>query len=90
MKSFGMSDLDSLDYDKDRLYIIYRVMNYGLWSDFVTIIRYYGKEIVGKEIIKSTYLKKGVLNFLCFYLKLQPSDFKCYTRRLSQESHCIY
>ena len=83
-------DFESLDYDKDRLFIIDKVMNYGLWDDFVATVRYYGKEIISKEIVKSPYLKKDVLNFLCFYLGLKPSDFECYTRRQSQEPHWTY
>jgi hypothetical protein len=83
-------DFDSLDYDKDRLFIIDKVMNYGLWDDFVAVIQYYGKEVVKKEIVKSSYLKKDVLNFLCFYLGLKPTDFECYTRRQSQEQHWAF
>jgi hypothetical protein len=83
-------DFESLDYDKDRLFIIDKVMNYGLWDDFVATVRYYGKEVIRKEIVKSPYLKKDVLNFLCFYLSLQPSDFECYTRRQLQEPHWAY
>lgn len=80
-------DFDSLDYEKDRFFIIDKIMNYGLWEDFVALMRYYGKEIVKKEIVKSPYLKKEVLNFLCFYFRLKPSDFKCYTQRQLQEPH---
>lgn len=80
-------DFESLDYEKDRLFIIDKVMNFGLWDDFVATVNYYGKEIISKEIVKSPYLKKDVLNFLCFYLDLQPSDFECYTRGQLQESH---
>ncbi len=80
-------DYESLDYEKDQFFIIDRVMNYGLWDDFIAIMRYYGKEVVKKEIVKSPYLKKKVLNFLCFYFGLSLIDFKCYSQRLSQEQH---
>jgi hypothetical protein len=80
----------SLDYQKERLFIIDRVMNYGLWEDFVAVMRYYGKQVVRQEIVRSPYLKKDVLNFLCFYLDLKPSDFSCYTKRQSQEPHWAY
>jgi hypothetical protein len=83
-------DYASLDYEKDRRFIIDKVMNYGLWDDFVAVMRYYGKAVVKAEIVKSPYLKKDVLNFLCLYLGLKPSDFECYTRRQSQEPHWAY
>ena len=83
-------DFNSLDYQKDRFYIIERVMNYGLWNDFVEIVRFYGKNIIRDEIVQSAYLKKDVLNFLCFYLHLKPSQFKCYKRRQLTEPHWDY
>lgn len=83
-------DFSSLDYQKDRFYIIERVMNYGLWNDFVEIVRFYGKNIIKQEIVQSAYLKKDVLNFLCLYLNLKPSQFKCYKRRQLTEAHWNY
>jgi hypothetical protein len=87
---FWDTDVTTIDYDKDRLYIMDKVMNYGLWSDFVAMVNYYGKEQLKKEIVKSPYLKKDVLNFLCFFLDLKPTDFTCYTRRQSQNAHWNY
>lgn len=81
---------DSIDYDKDKFFVIDKVMNYGLWEDFIQVMQYYGKEVVRNEVVKSPYLKKDVLNFLCFYFDLRPEDFTCYTRRQSQEPHWNY
>jgi hypothetical protein len=83
-------DIQSLNPQTDRFFIIERVMNYGLWNDFVRLIHLYGKDIVKTEVVKSTYLKKDVLNFLCLYLNLKPSQFKCYKRRQSMEPHWDY
>ena len=87
---FWDTNLNAIDYNKDRLYIIDRVMNYGLWPDFLALVKYYGKEVLKTEIVRSPYLKKDVLNFLCFFLDLQPTDFKCYRRRQSQTIHWTY
>ena len=83
-------DFNSLDYEKDRFYIIERVMNYGLWDDFLEVAKFYGRETLRTEIVKSAYLKEDVLNFLCLYLKLKPSEFKCYKQRRSTETHWNY
>jgi hypothetical protein len=83
-------DFNSLNYEKDRFYIVEKVMNYGLWNDFIEIVRFYGKDVIRQEIIRSSYLKKDVLNFLCLYLDLKPSQFKCYRRRQSNEQHWTY
>jgi hypothetical protein len=80
-------DYESIDYQKDKLYIIDKVMNFGVWEDFRAMIRFYGKDLVKREIVKVPYLKKDVLNFACFYFGLKPAQFKCYTRRQLQEPH---
>ena len=59
-------------------------MNYGGWNDFIEVLRFYRQgTTIRTEIVRSSYLKKDVLNFVCFYFDLEPSDFKCYTRRQS-------
>lgn len=83
-------NFETLDFTKDRLYIIEKVMNYGLWSNFLAMMRFYGKETVRKEVVKSSFLKKDVLNFLCFYLELTPTAFECYTKRQLLEQHGDY
>lgn len=83
-------DFESLDYDKDRFYIIERVMNYGLWEDFLEVAKFYGRDTIRHEIVKSAYLKKDVLNFLCLYLNLKPTQFKCYNQRQLTETHWTY
>jgi len=84
---FWDTDVSTLDYDKDKLYIMDKVLNYGVWDDFVAMMKYYGKEAVKREVVRLPYLKKDVLNFLCFYLGLKPAQFKCYTHRQLQEPH---
>lgn len=86
-KVFWDVRFEDLDYEKDKFYIIEKVMSFGLWEDFLAIVRFYGKETIRKEIVQSAYMDKEVLNFLCFYFNLKPSQFKCYTRRQSQEAH---
>ena len=83
-------DVNSLNAQKDQFFIIERVMNYGLWNDFVELMQFYGKETIRREIVQSSYLKKDVLNFLCLYLNLKPSQFKCCRRRQLTETHWDY
>ena len=79
--SFWDVDFDALDYEKDKFFIIDKVMNFGLWKDFLEILKFYGKDTIREEIVKSPYLKKDVLNFACSYLNLNPDQFTCYKRR---------
>ncbi|MFN0016286.1 MAG: DUF6922 domain-containing protein [Saprospiraceae bacterium] len=84
---FWDTNVAELDFEQDKLYVMDKVLNYGVWDDFVAMMKYYGKEVVTQEVVRLPYLKKDVLNFLCFYLGLKPAQFECYTRRQSQEPH---
>jgi len=73
-------DYDSLDAGRDCLFILEKVFNYGLWSDYRAAFSLYGQVRIRWEIIHASYLKKDVLTFLCLILDLQPTDFKCFTK----------
>ncbi len=67
-----------------------KVLNYGIWDDIIGLIKYYGEERIRREIVNSAYLSKEVLNFVCFYFRLMPDDFKCYKFRQLQNPHWNY
>ena len=84
---FWDTEVSTLDFDTDRLYVMDKVLNFVVWSDFVALMKYYVTETVKHVVVRLPYLKKDVLNFLCFYLGLKPAQFECYTRRQLQEPH---
>jgi len=73
----------SLDAERDCLFILEKVFNYGLWADYRAIFSFYGQERIRQEIVRASYLKKDVLAFLCLILDLRPTDFKCFTKTQS-------
>ena len=90
IKSSGISNLPfwdvdyaSLDIERDALFILEKVFNYGLWSDYRAAFTLYGQARIRQEIVGASYLKKEVLSFLCLILKLKPTDFKCFTKTQS-------
>lgn len=72
---------DEIDVDTDSLFVMNKVFNYGLWSDIVAVLRYYGLERVKREIVQVAYLKNTALSFLCVILDLNESDFVVYQQR---------
>ncbi len=78
--AFWDVDFSKLDFEHRSLFIIEKVMNYGLWSDIIEIFRFYGRDRIRKEITQATYLKKTALSFLCLVLDLKENEFKCYTK----------
>lgn len=80
-KAFLDIDFAKLDYEKDSLFIMQKVFNYGSWKDQVEIMRYYGLPRISKEIINASYLRNTVLSFLSVILYLQKTDFACYPKK---------
>lgn len=63
-------DYASLDTEKDCLFILEKVFNFGLWSDYRAVFLLYGQARIRREIVEASYLKKEVLSFLCLILNL--------------------
>jgi hypothetical protein len=79
-KAFWDVRFSEIDFEKNALYVMEKVFNYGTWRDQVTILKFYGLQRIREEIVNAAYLRKPVLSFLCTILQLQKSDFKCYNK----------
>lgn len=76
-------DFASLDMERDSLFILEKVFNYGLWADYKAVFAIYGSDRIRREITAASFLKKDVISFLSLILNIQSSDFKCYTKTQS-------
>jgi len=83
-------DMSSLDYERDSLFIIGKVFNFGSWDDVKAVIACYGRVRLKKEVVQLADLKKDTISFLCLLLNLDKANFKCYLRRQSQPTHWNY
>ena len=83
-------DFASLDFERDSLFILEKIFNFGLWTDYKAIFSFYGEARIQREIIEASYLKRDVISFFCLILNLQPSDFKCFTKTQSLPPHWDY
>lgn len=81
--AFWDVDFEQIDFETKSLFVMEKVLNYGLWTDIVELIKFYGEQRIKDEIVKAPYLYKEVLNFICFYFNLSPKDFQCYNQRQS-------
>ena len=87
---FWDTNMSALDEEKDSLFILCKVFNFGTWEDAKTVIRYYGRERLKKEVVQLADLKKETLSFLCLLLNLDKANFKCYSERQSPPAHWSY
>lgn len=88
--AFWDVNFDEIDFERNQVFVLDKVFNYGGFEDQISIIRFYGKERVKKEILKVPYFRKEVFAFLCGYFQLNPNDFQCYSQRLSNPEHWEY
>lgn len=85
--AFWDVDFSKLDFEHRSLFVLEKVLNYGLWADVMEAFRFYGTDLVRREITQASYLKKTALSWLCLVLELNETDFKCYTKTQSNHGH---
>ena len=85
-KAFWDTDMNSLDFDRQKKAIIERIFNDGAWDDILTIINYYGDETVKEALVTAAYLKKSAVLLSAKIFKIDPRQFKCYTKLQSQKT----
>ena len=81
--AFWDVDFAQLDYERRSLFVMEKVMNYGLLADVLELFRHYGEARIRREITGASYLKKTAISFLCLVLDLEKTDFKCFARSRS-------
>ena len=79
-------DINKLDYDKRASFVLERVFTMGMQEDEWKVNKYYGKERIRKEVIKSKVLDKKTLNYPSIFYEIPKEDFACYTKDLFQKS----
>jgi hypothetical protein len=89
-RPFWDIDLNLLDEQKDALFIIQRVLEYGLWEELLLTVRFYGQEKVIEAVKQAPYLSNKTLNFCCVWLDIKPEDCKCYTKKQYNQAHWNY
>lgn len=85
--AFWDVNFEKVDFEKDSLFVMDKVLNYGTWADKIEVMRYYGLDRIKKEVVKAPYFKKVTLSFLCVILGLKEKDFAAYQRRQIHKGH---
>lgn len=82
-------DVDALklDVQKNKSYIIRRVIELGTLNDWQVIRKYYGLNTIGKEMQKVRYLDNVSLSFISLVTGINKESFRCYTLKQSTPQH---
>jgi hypothetical protein len=85
---FWEYDYDRIDWQKESVGIIERVIERGTRKDWENLIAFYGKDrVVASLIGEINYLRDDVITEACNYFGLQPENLKCYIRKRSRPTH---
>ena len=76
-----------VDYDVKKAFVIKRVLEYGLWSDWLAIRAHYGLEQITNESLLFRDLEPRALAFIAEASNLPKQQFRCYTTKQSIPKH---
>jgi len=76
---FWDMDYAKLDFEKDKNFIIARVVSRGGSSDELELFKFYGWDTVKQEVVKIRYLNKKILNYLSCLFDIQKESFRCFS-----------
>jgi ribosomal protein S8 len=71
-------DKSALDFEKSKVQIIYKVLEFGLISDWEIIQEIYGLETIKNISLELRTLDVVTLAFLSDLFKIEKKQFRCY------------
>ena len=83
-------DKSAIDKDLHKKFIVKRVLEYGLLSDWIIISKYYKKENIAAIAVSIRQLDGRSLSFISAYTDIPKEKFRCYTTQRSTIKHWLY
>ncbi|MBL7906539.1 MAG: hypothetical protein JNL22_16055 [Bacteroidales bacterium] len=82
-------DVDQLDEQKHRNYIVQQVLSYGNMEEFRLIIDFYGINQVKESIKQAGYFDPKTVSFITGFFNIRKEEMQCYTKRRLNQPHWI-
>ncbi len=80
-------DINDIDVQKHKKYIIKKVLQYGTYSDWKITLKFYGKTTIINIAKTITDLDKKTVSFLSAISGVPKTEFLCYTTKQSTPKH---
>jgi len=80
-------NVENIDIDKDKDYIIKNVLEYGLMSDWLKIYHYYGINQIADIVKTFRDIDPKSLSFIALLSGKPNTYFRCYSYQLSVPKH---
>lgn len=71
-------NFSTIDFSKQKSFIIPRVMDRGAKKDVKLIWHFYGKETIKEILINSRFLEDKTIYFFANLFSIQPEDFRAF------------
>ena len=80
-------DENELDMEKNKEFIVSRVLDYGFWNDWLIIKEYYSLERLAVIAKSVRCLMPKSLSFIAAITDTQITDYRCYKLAQSNPPH---
>ncbi|MFV8360344.1 DUF6922 domain-containing protein [Flavobacterium sp. LS1P3] len=80
----------SLDFEKSKEQIIYKVLEFGVMNDWNIIKKVYGLEVIKNISLQFRSLDAVTLSFLANLFQIEKSNFRCYKLKQSNQNSWNY
>jgi hypothetical protein len=78
---FWDCDINKIDYDRDKAFVIERVLVWGNENDEKELFKYYDIKSIRKAAKHSTNLNDRTISYLNAILDIPKGKFKCYKKK---------
>lgn len=80
-------DREKIDFNKNKKWLVHRVLEYGLLKDWILVYKYYGIEEIAQIVIQLKDLDKKSISFISVLSKIPREFFLCYNTRQQNPEH---
>ncbi|RLD55276.1 MAG: hypothetical protein DRJ01_16860 [Bacteroidetes bacterium] len=80
-------DINKVDINRNKRWLISRVLEYGLIEDWKLLVKYYGIEEIGKVAKSIRDLSNKTVAFISLLTDIPKNEFLCYTTKQLNQKH---
>ena len=83
-------DVATIDMEKNGVFVLQRVLQYGLLKDWLIIKSNLGLERIKSIAVQIPVLDDVSISFLSNLLNIEKSEFRCYKNKQSNQNYWNY
>jgi len=80
-------DREKVDFNKNKKWLVQRVLEYGLLEDWLLLYKYYGIDEIAQIAVQLKDIDNKTMSFISVLSKIPKEKFLCYTTRQLTPKH---